>query len=161
MTKLDKVLKLGNPILYEKSSPVLIEELASLKKIIQNMEDILLEFRSKTGFGRAIAAPQIGVLKRLIYMNIDNKPTVIINPVLENLSEEMFELWDDCLSFPNLLVKVKRHRSCILKFRDENWAEHTWHLENSLSELIQHEYDHLEGILATQRAVDDKAFRLK
>ena len=159
--KLDKVLKLGNPVLHEISTPISREELPSLKNVIQDLEDILLEFRSLHGYGRAIASPQIGVMKRLIYMNIDNKPTVIINPELENLSKEIFELWDDCLCFPNLFVKVQRHKSCILKFRDENWVEHTWNLEDSLSELIQHEYDHLEGILATQRAVDDKAFKMK
>lgn len=158
---LDKVLKLGNPILYEKSSQVTKDEITSLKNVIKDLEDILLEFRTQFGFGRAIAAPQIGIMKRLIYLNIDDKRTVIFNPILENLSNEMFELWDDCLCFPNLLVKVRRHKSCVLKFIDENWVEQTWNLENSLSELIQHEYDHLEGILAIQRAIDSKAYKIK
>jgi peptide deformylase len=117
-----------------------------------------MEFREKYKAGRAIAAPQIGVMKRLIYMNID-KPVVIINPVLSELSDEMFELWDDCMCFPNLLVRLKRHKAITLTFRDELWKEHTWNLENDLSELVQHEYDHLEGILATQRALDEKAFK--
>ena len=159
--KLEKVLKLGNPVLYQKSSPVQKEELNSLLPVIQDLHDILFEFRAIHNAGRAVAAPQIGVMKRLIYMNNDGKSSVIINPILENLSDEMFEVWDDCLCFPNLLVKVRRHKSCILRFTDENWNEQIWNLSGSLSELIQHEYDHLDGILATQKTIDSKSFRMK
>ena len=159
--KFDKVLKLGNPILHEISIPILKEELPSIQNIIQELRDILLEFRKEYGYGRAMAAPQIGAMKRLIYMNIKGKETIIINPVLENLSEETFELWDDCLCFPNLLVKVKRHKSCTLKFTNEEWKEEVWDLVYGMSELVQHEYDHLQGILATQRAIDDKSFKMK
>lgn len=159
--KLEKILKLGNPLLYEKSQPVLRGEINSLLPVINELRDILLEFRELNNYGRAIASPQIGVLKKIIFMHINDKSSVIINPVLSNFSEEMFELWDDCLCFPNLLVRVKRHQSCTLKFVDENWVEHEWQLEGDLSELIQHEYDHLEGILATQRAIDDKSFKIR
>ncbi len=159
--KLEKVLKLGNPVLYQKSSSVQKEELNSLLPVIQDLHDILFEFRAIHNAGRAVAAPQIGVMKRLIYMNNDGKSSVIINPILENLSDEMFEVWDDCLCFPNLLVKVRRHKSCILRFTDGNWNEQIWNLSGSLSELIQHEYDHLDGILATQKTIDSKSFRMK
>lgn len=158
---IEKVLKLGNPVLHKISEPILQNELADLKSVIKDLHDILIEFRNLYGYGRAIAAPQIGVLKRLIYINIDSKSTIIINPIIENPRKEMFELWDDCLCFPNLYIKVKRHKSLTLKFLDENWKEHNWNLEDSLSELIQHEYDHLDGILATQRAIDDKSYRIK
>jgi len=156
--KLSMILPLGDPRLYEICSPVEKHEIPSLKPAIKDLHDIILEFRAKYNAGRAVAAPQIGVMKRLICMNID-RPVVIINPVLTNLSSEMFEMWDDCMCFPNLLVRLKRHRSLTLTFRDEEWNEHTWNLENDLSELIQHEYDHLDGILATQRAIDDKSFK--
>ncbi|MCF8309191.1 MAG: peptide deformylase, partial [Bacteroidales bacterium] len=73
-------------------------------------------------------------------------------------SDEMMEVWDDCMSFPNLLVRVKRHKSCTLSFVDEQFKAHQWNLSDDLSELLQHESDHLNGILATQRALDDKAF---
>ena len=159
--KLEKVLKLGNPILYQKSSPVQKEELNSLVPVIHDLHDILFEFRTIHNAGRAVAAPQIGVMKRLIYMNVDGKSSIIINPSLENLSDEMFEVWDDCLCFPNLLVKVNRHKSCTLRFIDENWNEQIWNLSGSFSELIQHEYDHLDGMLATQKAIDNKSFRMK
>lgn len=152
------VLQLGDPRLYEVCEPVKKEELPELKQAIQDMHDIIFEFRAKYKAGRAIAAPQIGVMKRLIYMHID-RPVVIINPVFSNLSQEMFELWDDCMSFPNLLVRLKRHKSLTITFLDENWKERIWNLQDDLSELLQHEYDHLDGILATQRALDNQSFK--
>ena len=85
----------------------------------------------------------------------------MINPELSDLSDELFEVWDDCMSFPNLLVKVKRHKKLTLSFFDLEWRKQVWHLEDNMSELIQHEYDHLDGILATQRATDSQSFRWK
>ena len=152
------ILPLGDPRLYEVSLPVVPDEVDSLRSSIGDLHDILFEFRAKYNAGRAIAAPQIGVMKRLIYMHVGT-PTVIMNPVLSELSPEMFELWDDCMCFPNLLVRLKRHRSLRLTFRDENWKEHSWVLTESMAELIQHEYDHLDGVLATQRAIDSKSFK--
>ncbi|MBN1685914.1 MAG: peptide deformylase, partial [Spirochaetales bacterium] len=76
-------------------------------------------------------------------------------------SREMMEVWDDCMCFPDLLVKVMRHRSCRLRYRNQDWEEESVLLEGDLSELLQHEYDHLEGILAVSRAVDAKSFALK
>ncbi|MDG2418714.1 MAG: peptide deformylase, partial [Saprospiraceae bacterium] len=69
------------------------------------------------------------------------------------------ELWDDCMSFPNLHVRVKRHFSCTMNFVDENWEAQSWFLENELSELMQHEFDHLNGTLATQRAINNTSFK--
>ena len=156
---LDAILRLGNPRLYKVSTPVLIEEVDSLKPSVEILHNALMEFRNKYGAGRAVAAPQIGLLKRFIYLNID-KPIIIINPELSDFSDEKIEVWDDCLCFPGLLVKVKRAKSVKLKFKDENWKEHEWNLEGDLSELIQHEYDHLDGILATQRAIDEQSFKI-
>ena len=116
--------------------------------------------RSWRGFGRAIAAPQIGVRKRLICMLTD-RPYVILNPSLEFVGEEKMEVLDDCMSFPGLLVRVERYRHCILRYRDENWQEREARMDEDMAELIQHEYDHLDGILATMRAVDGKAFVMK
>src|SRR5215510_5735853 len=140
MKGIDDLLLLGNPLLYQASNPVLESELESVSTWVADLDNVMKQIRQRYNFGRAIAAPQLGVMKRLIYMNID-KPVVIINPVLSNLSSEMFELWDDCMCFPNLLVKVKRHKSLTLSFRDENWNRREMILENDLSELIQHEYD--------------------
>ena len=158
MKTLDDLLLLGDPRLYQACEPVFQTELSLVKGWVSDMHQVMQQIRERYHFGRPIAAPQLGIMKRLIYMNID-KPIVFINPELHDLSEEKFELWDDCMSFPNLLVKVSRHRSLTIKYLDENWQPQQWQMEDSLSELLQHEYDHLEGILCTMRAVDEKAFK--
>lgn len=154
------ILLLGNPLLYRKSEPVLPEELPGLLPAIDEMFSTITEFRKLHGAGRAIAAPQLGLHKRIICLNIDT-PVEMINPALSDLSSEMIELWDDCMSFPNLLVRLRRHKRISLSFFDRYWKQHTWHLQDDMAELIQHEYDHLEGILATQRAIDHRSFRWK
>jgi peptide deformylase len=159
--KSDKVLLLGNPLLHHASLPVEENEIESLRPVIQDLHDILFEFKERFnhyGAFRAIAAPQIGVMKRLIYMYID-KPVIFINPVLDYMSDEKIEVWDDCMCFPNLLVRVYRHKSITINYLDQQWQTQQVHLEDSLSELFQHEYDHLEGILATQRAIDNFSFK--
>lgn len=156
--KSDKVILLGDPRLHQKSREVNQDELPYVKQVVQDLQDILFEFKAKYGAFRAIAAPQIGEMIRLIYMHID-KPVVILNPKFTYLSDEQFEVWDDCMCFPNLLVKVKRHQKCVMEYVDENFDKQQMELADSLSELLQHEYDHLEGILATQRAIDSQSFR--
>jgi peptide deformylase len=160
MKSLDDLLFLGNPLLYEVSEPVKKSELPLVKGWVADLHNVMEEIRAKYHFGRAIAAPQLGIMKRLIYLKID-KPVVFINPELTYLSDEMFELWDDCMSLPNLLVKVRRHRETVIKFLDGNWQTVEWELRDDLSELLQHEYDHLNGILCTMRAIDEKSFKWK
>jgi len=158
MKNLDDLLVLGDPRLYEQCQPVLKSELPLVKTWIKDLDNVMQEIRTKYNFGRAIAAPQLGIMKRLIYMNID-EPVVFINPEITHKSKEMFEIWDDCMSFPNLLVKVKRYKKVTIRYLDQNWETQNWEMENDLSELLQHEYDHLEGILCTMRAIDDKSFK--
>lgn len=155
---LSEIKLLGDPILYAKCSPVEASELKGLQQTVEQMARLVLEFREKYGAGRAIAAPQVGVLKRLVVLNID-KPIALYNPELFDGSEEKMELWDDCMSFPNLLVRLQRHRRIKMRFRDAQWQEQVWTLEDDLSELLQHEVDHLDGVLATMRALDSNAFR--
>ena len=155
-----EILLLGDPRLYAVSEEVTREELEAMRPVFTDLFDCILGIRRDYGFGRAIAAPQIGVQKRVICMLTD-KPYVIINPILEFVGDEMMEVLDDCMSFPNLLVRVMRHRRCILRYRDEYWTEQEMALADDMAELIQHEYDHLDGILATMRAIDNKAFVMK
>ena len=155
-----EILLLGNPKLYEVSTEVTIDELDELRPIFEDMFDSIKAIRRDYGFGRAIAAPQIGVQKRLICMLTD-KPYVIINPTLEFLGDDMMELLDDCMSFPKLLVQVKRYRHCILRYLDENFTPQEKIMDDDMAELIQHEYDHLDGILATMRAIDNKSLVIK
>ena len=149
---------LGDPRLYEQCQPVLRSELSLVQAWIDDLDNVMHEIRTKYNFGRAIAAPQLGIMKRLIYMNID-EPVVFINPEFTYMSKDKIELWDDCMSFPNLHVFLKRHRYCKMRFRDLQWKEQTWNLADDLSELMQHECDHLDGVLATMRAEGEQAFR--
>ena len=155
-----EILLLGNPKLYEVSEEVKRGELEQLRPVFEDMFDCIRGIRRDYGFGRAIAAPQIGVQKRLICMLTD-RPYVILNPTLEFIGDEMMELMDDCMSFPKLLVRVRRYRHCILRYRDENWVMREKQMDDDMAELIQHEYDHLDGILATMRAIDNKSFVMK
>jgi peptide deformylase len=155
-----EILLLGNPRLYEKSGQLREADLETAAEVVKDLHDTLIDFRKSYGAGRAIAAPQIGYMKRLIYMCIEN-PVAFINPCLEEPSEEMMEVWDDCMCFPALLVKVRRHRSCRIRYKNMEWNEQTMNLTGDLSELLQHEYDHLDGILAVNRAVDSRSFALR
>ena len=155
-----KILLLGDPRLYEVCTPVLPEEFPALQSAVTDLQDTLLDFRARTGFGRAIAAPQIGVMKRLIYLNAGT-PTAIFNPVMEFPDDKLMEVMDDCMSFPGLLVKVLRHRRCVLRYQDALGMPQVMELEGNFSELLQHEYDHLDGILAVMRAIDSKSYFFK
>ena len=155
-----EILLLGNPKLFEICEPFQVAQLEQIKPIIQDLHDTLMAFRKKYNAGRAIAAPQIGAMKRLVYTYI-GEPVVFINPVLDLKSTELMELWDDCMSFPELLVKVHRHQRCRITYRDENWEEQSMILEGDFSELLQHEVDHLDGILAVQRAINHTSFALR
>ena len=155
-----EVLLLGNPKLYNRSEPVNFDELGLVNEIVSDLHDTLMDFRNKYGSGRAISAPQIGVQKRIIYMQI-TEPVVFINPEMNFIGPAMFELQDDCLSFPGLFVKVRRYKKSVIKYKDMNWNDCEMELSNDLSELLQHEYDHLNGILATMRAVDNKSLFMR
>jgi peptide deformylase len=154
------IIYLGNPKLYEESSKVTHEELEGLKGVFEDMADTLVEFRDEYGWGRAIAAPQIGVMKRIVYMDV-NEPVVLINPVIKLRSRRKILVWDDCMSCPDLLVKVKRYRRCKVEYRDENWQKRSLYLEGKLATLMQHEVEHLQGILITQKAISEKSFALR
>lgn len=156
-----EVLLLGNENLYINCKPIEKENLEKAKQVVDDLHDTMMAFRAKHGFGRAIAAPQIDEPYRIIYMNVDGNVTAFINPQMEFVGEEQFELWDDCMSFPGLEVKVLRYKSCRMHFKDLDWNDCTMDFEGDLSELIQHEYDHLDGILAVERALNMKAFRMK
>lgn len=153
------ILQLGDSRLYDVSSKISEEDWVNLPQWVEDLHDTLMDYRKTYGAGRAVAAPQIGVFKRLLYMYLD-RPYVFVNPVLTFPDGEMYELLDDCMSFPGLMVRVKRHRRCVLDYLDEKGKPHQMPLEGDLSELLQHEYDHLDGILATMRAVDNRSFVL-
>lgn len=158
MKKLEDIVLLGDPRLYQVCEPVEKNEISQVENWVKDLDNVMKEIQAKYNFGRAIAAPQLGIMKRLIYMNIE-KPVVFINPEFSYLSEEMFEVMDDCMSFPHLLVKVKRHKDATIQYLDEHWELQEMQLTNDLAELLQHEFDYLNGILCTMRAIDEKSFK--
>jgi peptide deformylase len=155
-----EILVLGNPKLYEESSKVAESELEGLKAVFEDLKDTLMEFREEFEWGRAISAPQIGVMKRIVYMHV-NQPVILINPVVKLRDRRKVLVWDDCMSCPDLLVQVKRYKRCKVEYRDVNWQKRSLYLEGKLATLMQHEVDHLKGILITQRALTDKSFALR
>ena len=155
-----EILLLGNPQLLERCALVDKSELEYAKSIGEDLRDTILAFRDKHSWGRAISAPQIGVMKQIVYMEF-NQPELFINPVLTELNEEKLELWDDCMSFPDILVKVRRHKACRINYLSGNGKEISRIIENAEAELLQHEIDHLNGILATMRAINGSYFALQ
>lgn len=156
----DDILLLGNRLLKQKSMPISLNETSLIHQIVGELHDVLFDFKNKYNSGRAIAAPQLGYLKRIIYMYID-KPVVFINPELSDFSLEMIEIWDDCMSFPNLFVKVQRHKTCSITYYDMDWNKQYLWLHDERSELLQHEFDHLEGVLAVDRAINKNSYKFK
>lgn len=149
----ENVLQLGAPALRERSLPVADPSAADFAERVQRLFHTLAAFRAEHGFGRAIAAPQIGFAERFIAVDLGDGPFAVINPVISWRSQETFTLWDDCMSFPDLLVKVCRHSSLSLNYLDEQGQSQTWQrLPRAASELMQHEIDHLDGVLAVDRA---------
>jgi len=122
------------------------------------LEATLTAFRRAHGFGRGIAAPQIGALDRFIALDLGEGPFVLVNPEITWRSRDTFTLWDDCMSFPFLRVKLRRHASISLRYQDRAGAEKAWaELAPAESELLQHELDHLDGVLAIDHALDRNA----
>jgi len=143
---------IGDPILLERCNAVVFPDPA-LDRELAAMHATLDDFRQAKGFGRAMAAPQVGILKRVIVMNLGAGPLALLNPEIVWRSPELFEVWDDCLSIPDRIVRVQRHQSLMLRFQDEAGRARVWsELTADLSELVQHEVDHLDGILMTERA---------
>jgi peptide deformylase len=153
MSKLD-ILQLGDPTLHQVCAPV-DASAPSTVALVRDLADTLAAFRDERGFGRAIAAPQVGALARVIVVRVPGGfEAALHNPTIDARSDELFELWDDCFSFPELLVRVRRHVRVSVSYDDEHGARRRVDAERDLAELLQHEIDHLDGILATQRAID-------
>jgi peptide deformylase len=94
----------------------------------------------------------------MIAMNLGEGPFLLVNPELSGFSRRRFTMWDDCMSFPWLMVRVERQLHLDLNYLDEQGNRKTWNnVEQAVSELLQHEGDHLNGILAIDRALDRDA----
>ena len=149
-----RVLSKDDPRLRQVSAPVLDVFEPQFVEQGKCLKECLDDFRRQHGFGRGIAAPQIGNARRFIALNLGEGSFLVINPEITWRSEERFSMWDDCMCFPDQLVKVERNASISVRFLDEQGQTQEWqHLERTLAELLQHEIDHLDGILALDLAV--------
>ena len=155
-----EILLLGNEKLYKVCKEVSKDEIVKAEQIVEDLHDTIMDFRKTYGFGRAIAAPQINESYRIIYLNFNGNSIALINPQIKFINDKKFEVWDDCMSFPGLEVKLYRYDKCKVFYKDLEWNDCISDFSGDLSELIQHEYDHLDGILAVQRAIDNKSFRI-
>ena len=159
-----EILLLGNPLLRRPSAPVADVRAEETRTISADLGATLADFRARKGFGRAIAAPQLGAHRRILFVDMHDGsfgPAPLINPTIVRASDEMIELWDDCFSFPDLLVRVRRHAEIDVRYIDEHGAAQLVGARGALSELLQHEIDHLDGILAVDRAIDSRGLALR
>lgn len=151
-----RILQLGDPVLRAVSRPV--ANPAAAASLILDLEDTLAGFRRTHGFGRGISAIQIGAAERVIFCLVDGVRYELINPEWVWRSDERFGLWDDCFSFPNLMVWLERSRQVRLRY--QNLAGQWLELEagDAMAELLQHEMDHLDGVLSVDHARNARAF---
>jgi peptide deformylase len=147
-----RIRQLGDPLLRAVSAPV--DDPAEAQPVFEDLRATLHEFRRTHGFGRGISAVQIGKPRRLIYIEFEGAAYEIRNPEYEFRSEARFRLWDDCFSFPDLLVHLERHETVRVRYEDATGGVRRLEATGPLSELLQHEIDHLDGILAIDRALD-------
>jgi len=107
-----------------------------------------------------MAAPQAGIGLRIVVLNLGATPFALINPEITERSDQTFEVWDDCLSMPDLVVRVRRHCRVVVRYQNEFGQWRQWRADApDLAELLQHELDHLDGVLMTERACGADALR--
>jgi peptide deformylase len=151
------VLQLGDPALREVAARVADPTSPEIRSLVGDLSDTLAHWRASTGYGRGIAAPQIGTAKRVIFLRLPGAdPWPLVNPEITWRSEEKIVVWDACLSFLSIFMQVERHREIKVRYQDlrGEWKEMRASEERDLSELLQHEIDHLDGILAVDRITD-------
>ena len=142
------VLLIGNPLLRQISSEV-TDFSPELINMIGDLRDTLRYLQKKYKMGRALAAPQIGNSTQIIYYQVGNVKKILINPKIISKSDSIIEIWDSCFSFKlAFFIKVKRHKTISVDYQDEKGQHHNELFEDDLSELFQHEVDHLHGKLA-------------
>ncbi len=153
------VLRMGDPVLLQRSLPVERFGTPELAALLRDMRDTMAHLN-----GAGLAAPQIGVLQRVVIFGVTSNPrypgmdpvpdTVLINPVLTPLSDEEEEGWEGCLSVPGMRGLVPRWRQLRYSGFDENGRPFERIAEGFHARVVQHEVDHLDGILYPRRIRD-------
>ena len=158
-----EVLKMGDPRLLEKSEPVEAFGTPQLRELIADMRDTMARLN-----GAGLAAPQIGVPLRVVIFGVARNPrypdaeevpdTVLINPVIMPLGDEMEEAWEGCLSVPGMRGVVPRFKRLRYRGFDESGNPIDRSVEGFHARVVQHECDHLDGILYPMRIRDMSKF---
>src|SRR5271163_4660702 len=119
------VLQLGDPRLREIAKRVVDPSSAEIRLLVEDLADTLAYWKSTTGYGRAIAAPQIGSSLRVIFLQLPGaEPWALVNPQITERSEEKIVVWDACLSFLSIFMQVERHRAIALRYQDLQGKSH-------------------------------------
>ena len=142
------VLKDGDPILRIKSIPTLITD--EVRDLVSNMKETML---AENGIG--LSAPQVGVNLRVIVIQLMSAGKLVgpvqemINPVITNYSDDTMEYEEGCLSIPGEYIRINRPRSIHVKFQTLSGKYKKWFLKGLEARIVQHEIDHLDGVLMT------------
>jgi peptide deformylase len=154
---------MGDPRLLQRSAPVTDFRAEELRVLLQDMRDTMAHLN-----GAGLAAPQIGVPLRVVIFGVRSNPrypavdevpdTVLINPELEPLTQETEEGWEGCLSVPGMRGVVPRLRRLRYKGFDENGQPFEREADGFHARVVQHECDHLDGILYPMRIRDFARF---
>ncbi|MBW2149356.1 MAG: peptide deformylase [Deltaproteobacteria bacterium] len=148
-----EILHFGNPALRATCSA--IDEERPDQGIMKDLQDTLTHLQRMEGLGRGLAAPQIGHQVRAVYINAPAWEGFLLNPHVVNRSDETFEIMDGCFSAAlSFFGPVKRHRWVEVCYRDATMKPCQEAFRGDMSELIQHEMDHLNGILFIDRLTD-------
>jgi peptide deformylase len=144
-------LQLGDPLLRSRCREIADAGDPALDGLAADLADTLADWVQRTSYGRGIAAPQIGVPLRVVYLNFDG-PKLLVNPEIVARSTQTWEPWDACLSFSvQIFCKVRRATWVDVTYQSPGGGSSTIRAEGELGELLQHEIDHLDGILAVDR----------
>ena len=156
-----EIATVGHPVLRERARELTAAELAS-PEVQQLIEDMIDTMRSANGAG--IAANQVYEPVRIAVMEVDHNPrypykpalplTIVVNPVIEPLDDELVEINEGCLSVPNLRGNVFRHVNVRVRYLDRDGVEHDEVRRGLTAGTFQHECDHLDGKLFLDRVVD-------
>lgn len=155
-----RIRLLGDPVLRARCEPLSRPTSTAVRVIADDLRETLRDWQSRFGSGRAIAAPQIGAPVRIVHVEMD-RPWTLVNPEIVDIGTDDFTVWDDCFSFPNLLVRVQRAWHLRIRYQDLKGESHEIDLEHDRAELLQHEIDHLDGVLAVDRAFGSDPFCLR
>jgi peptide deformylase len=145
---LKKIILIGDPLLRKKCAKVNNFDTPEVKTIKSGLRSTLHYLQKTHKKGGGLAAPQIGYLKKVIYINAKGRSFFIFNPNIIYSSKKMFNVWDFCFSGNAVFTaQVKRHWKIKVEYDNENGIKQVENFEGYFSELLQHEIDHLEGKL--------------